>query len=105
MSVVSGESEPTRLNYSFRCWLGGRLEPLVNEEDMRVQNWFPAWLEESQQFPEEKGLEDKIRSSEGRRRAVVEELSRFEAAKSAVRCLGSVATREKTGRARRRRRR
>eukprot|EP00965_Chrysotila_dentata_P159171 5258203-Pleurochrysis_carterae.AAC.1 len=45
------------------------------------------------------------RSSEGRRRAVDEGLSRFKAARSAVRSLGSVATREKTERTRRRRRR
>eukprot|EP00965_Chrysotila_dentata_P156054 5156203-Pleurochrysis_carterae.AAC.1 len=44
------------------------------------------------------------RSSEGRQRAVVEELARCEGVGSAVRSLGSVATRGKTERARWRRR-
>eukprot|EP00965_Chrysotila_dentata_P021721 719555-Pleurochrysis_carterae.AAC.1 len=43
------------------------------------------------------------RSSEGRRRAVVEELARFEGVGSAVRSLGRVAIQEKTEKARRRR--
>eukprot|EP00965_Chrysotila_dentata_P023775 787588-Pleurochrysis_carterae.AAC.1 len=47
----------------------------------------------------------KNRSREGRRRALVKELARFEGAGSAARSLGSIATREKTRRAQRRRRR
>eukprot|EP00965_Chrysotila_dentata_P028307 941495-Pleurochrysis_carterae.AAC.2 len=72
---------------TFNCWSGGRRASPDGEEDLRAQNLFPA------------------ESNEGRRRAVVEELARFEDVGSAVRSLGSVATREKTEGARRRRRR
>eukprot|EP00965_Chrysotila_dentata_P164080 5417445-Pleurochrysis_carterae.AAC.1 len=56
--LSSNRAERTCPNSASRCWMGRRLEPLVNEEDMQSQNWLPAWLEESQQFPKDKGLED-----------------------------------------------